>query len=127
MVPQPNSGATGEYAGLLCIKRFHDANQQSNRNVRAWAAAGGGRNCPADSRAGRRQVCLIPVSAHGTNPASAAMCGMKVVGIKVRAGRGGRTLLTRPRQSDAEGNVDVLDLKEKVRGDGRTASRTAGA
>jgi len=42
--------------------------------------------------------CLIPVSAHGTNPASAAMCGMKVVGIK----------------SDSEGNVDVEDLKEKI-------------
>jgi glycine dehydrogenase len=72
---QPNSGATGEYAGLLCIKRYHEANGQAHRTV-----------------------CLIPSSAHGTNPASAAMCGMKVVGVK----------------SDSEGNVDLVDLKEKA-------------
>lgn len=52
---QPNSGAQGEYSGLLCIRAYHQANGQGHRNV-----------------------CLIPVSAHGTNPASAAMCGMKV-------------------------------------------------
>jgi len=75
MSSQPNSGATGEYAGLLCIKDFHTSNGQANRNI-----------------------CLIPNSAHGTNPASAVMAGMSVVGI----------------QSDAEGNVDVEDLKKKI-------------
>jgi glycine dehydrogenase len=49
------SGAQGEYAGLLCIREYHKANKQSHRNV-----------------------CLIPVSAHGTNPASAVMAGMEV-------------------------------------------------
>ena len=53
---QPNSGAQGELAGLLAIRAFHLANNDSHRNI-----------------------CLIPTSAHGTNPASAAMCGMKVV------------------------------------------------
>ena len=53
---QPNSGAQGEYAGLMTIRKFHKSNNQGNRNV-----------------------CLIPNSAHGTNPASAQMCGMKVV------------------------------------------------
>lgn len=71
---QPNSGATGEYAGLLCIKRYHESRGDTKRNI-----------------------CLIPVSAHGTNPASAAIAGLKVVGIK----------------SDSEGNVDLKDLQEK--------------
>lgn len=53
---QPNSGAQGEYAGLLAIKEYHRSNGNENRDV-----------------------CLIPVSAHGTNPASATMAGMKVV------------------------------------------------
>lgn len=53
---QPNSGAQGEYTGLLAIRRFHKANGQPNRDV-----------------------CLIPKSAHGTNPATAQMLGMKVV------------------------------------------------
>jgi glycine dehydrogenase len=69
---QPNSGAQGEYAGLLCIKAYHESRGDTHRNV-----------------------CLIPVSAHGTNPASAAMCGMKVVVVK----------------SDEKGNVDLADLK----------------
>ena len=55
---QPNSGAQGEYAGLLCIRAYHKSRGDHHRNV-----------------------CLIPVSAHGTNPASATMCGMKVSGL----------------------------------------------
>jgi glycine dehydrogenase len=69
---QPNAGSQGEYAGLLAIKAFHEARGE-----------------------GHRDVCLIPFSAHGTNPASAHMAGMKVV---VTA-------------CDAEGNVDIDDLK----------------
>jgi glycine dehydrogenase len=72
---QPNSGAQGEYAGLLCIRGYHKSRGDHNRDV-----------------------CLIPVSAHGTNPASASMCGMTVVVVK----------------SDDAGNVDVKDLKEKA-------------
>lgn len=72
---QPNSGAQGEYAGLLCIREYHIANGDDNRNI-----------------------CLIPVSAHGTNPASASMCGMKVVVVK----------------SDDMGNIDLEDLKAKA-------------
>jgi len=59
MSMQPNSGAQGEYAGLLTISAYHRANGESDRDI-----------------------CLIPVSAHGTNPASAQMCGMKVVVVK---------------------------------------------
>merc|ERR1719326_372322 len=72
---QPNSGATGEYAGL--------------RAIRAYQAAQG---------EAARDVCLIPVSAHGTNPASAAMCGMRIVAIGC----------------DADGNIDMADLKAKA-------------
>ena len=71
---QPNAGSQGEYAGLLVIKAFHEANGQGHRNI-----------------------CLIPSSAHGTNPASAHMAGMTVV---VTA-------------CDAQGNVDLGDLKTK--------------
>tara|TARA_B100000686_G_scaffold331763_1_gene395677 strand:+ start:490 stop:3357 length:2868 start_codon:yes stop_codon:yes gene_type:complete len=71
---QPNSGAQGEYAGLMTIRKYHMSNNQKNRNV-----------------------CLIPSSAHGTNPASAQMCGMKVVVINC----------------DEDGNVDLNDLKDK--------------
>ena len=71
---QPNSGAQGEYAGLMTIRAFHQNNNQSNRNV-----------------------CLIPSSAHGTNPASAQMSGMKVVVINC----------------DNNGNIDLEDLKSK--------------
>ncbi len=72
---QPNAGSQGEYAGLLVIRAFHTANGDTNRNV-----------------------CLIPSSAHGTNPASAVMAGMKVVVVKC----------------DDDGNVDLADLKTKI-------------
>lgn len=72
---QPNSGAQGEYAGLLVIKSYHSASGNSQRNI-----------------------CLIPASAHGTNPASAVMAGMKVVVVK----------------TDKKGNIDFQDLKEKA-------------
>lgn len=72
---QPNSGAQGEYAGLLAIRAYHQANGQHQRNV-----------------------CLIPASAHGTNPASAQLAGMDVVVVA----------------SDENGNVDVADLKAKI-------------
>jgi len=69
---QPNSGAQGEYAGLLAIRAYHRARGE-----------------------GHRDICLIPESAHGTNPASAQMCGMTVVVTKC----------------DANGNVDVEDIR----------------
>ena len=72
---QPNSGAQGEYAGLMAIRRYHRARGESHRNI-----------------------CLIPTSAHGTNPASAVMAGMKVVLISC----------------DDSGNVDMQDLRAKV-------------
>jgi len=72
---QPNSGAQGEFAGLSVIRAYLNDNGGAHRNI-----------------------CLIPVSAHGTNPASAAMVGMKIVPVK----------------SDNDGNVDVNDLKEKA-------------
>ncbi len=72
---QPNSGAQGEYAGLLTIRAYH-----------------------ADKKQLHRDVMLIPISAHGTNPASAVMAGMKVVVVK----------------SDDEGHIDVDDLKTKA-------------
>ena len=72
---QPNSGAQGEYAGLLTIRAYHENNKNTNRTV-----------------------ILIPVSAHGTNPASAVMAGFKVVVTKC----------------DEAGNIDMDDLKEKV-------------
>jgi len=72
---QPNAGSQGEYAGLLAIRRYHLANGDTHRNV-----------------------CLIPVSAHGTNPASAVMVGMKVVGVKC----------------DEKGNIDMPDLAARI-------------
>ena len=72
---QPNAGAQGEFAGLMVIRKFHEKNDETNRNV-----------------------CLIPSSAHGTNPASAQMVGMKVVVVKC----------------DQHGNVDFEDLKKKA-------------
>ncbi len=72
---QPNSGAQGEYAGLMVIRAYHESRGDSQRNI-----------------------CLIPSSAHGTNPASAVMAGMKVVVTK----------------STKEGNIDVDDLREKA-------------
>ena len=72
---QPNSGAQGEFAGLMVIKAYHESRGDHHRNI-----------------------CLIPSSAHGTNPASAVMAGMKVVVTK----------------STDEGNIDLVDLKEKA-------------
>ncbi len=72
---QPNSGAQGEYAGLLTIRRYHHANGDSQRNV-----------------------CLIPVSAHGTNPASAQMAGMDVVVVK----------------SAENGDIDLADFRARA-------------
>ena len=73
---QPNSGAQGEYAGLLVIRAYHIANNNSHRTI-----------------------CLIPASAHGTNPASAVMAGMDVVVI----------------DCDENGNIDIDDLKNKIK------------
>ena len=72
---QPNAGSQGEYAGLLVIREYHRSRDESHRDV-----------------------CLIPTSAHGTNPASAVMAGMKVVVVAC----------------DSEGNIDVADLREKA-------------
>lgn len=73
---QPNSGAQGEYAGLRAIRGYHESLNQPHRNI-----------------------CLIPISAHGTNPASAQMAGMKIEPIRV---------------SSANGNIDMIHLKEKL-------------
>jgi len=72
---QPNSGAQGEYAGLLTIRAYHEHHKQAHRNI-----------------------VLIPISAHGTNPASAVMAGFKVIVVAC----------------DAAGDIDVNDLKEKA-------------
>ena len=72
---QPNSGAQGEYAGLMTIRAYHESRGESHRNM-----------------------CIIPASAHGTNPASAVMAGMQVVVTK----------------TDEKGNIDLADLEEKV-------------
>ncbi len=72
---QPNSGAQGEYSGLMLIRAYHESRGEGHRNV-----------------------CIIPASAHGTNPASAVMAGMKVVVTK----------------TDEKGNIDVADLQAKV-------------
>jgi glycine dehydrogenase len=72
---QPNAGSQGEYAGLLAIRAWHESRGENHRNV-----------------------CLIPTSAHGTNPASAVMAGMKVV----------------PVACDTNGNIDVTDLRAKA-------------
>ncbi|XP_031492046.1 glycine dehydrogenase (decarboxylating), mitochondrial-like [Nymphaea colorata] len=70
---QPNAGAAGEYAGLMVIRAYHKARGDHHRNV-----------------------CIIPVSAHGTNPASAAMCGMKIVAVG----------------TDAKGNINIEELRK---------------
>ena len=75
MSMQPNSGAQGEYAGLLVIKAYHESRGDKHRNI-----------------------VLIPTSAHGTNPASAAMCGLQIVLVKC----------------DEKGNIDVNDMREKA-------------
>ena len=72
---QPNAGSQGEYAGLLAIQEYHKSNGDDKRNV-----------------------CLIPTSAHGTNPASAVMAGMKIVPIKC----------------DDDGNIDIKDLEKQA-------------
>jgi glycine dehydrogenase len=72
---QPNAGSQGEYAGLLCIHAYHASRGEAHRDI-----------------------CLIPTSAHGTNPASAVMAGMKVVAVAC----------------DKEGNIDVADLRAKA-------------
>ncbi|MEX0314207.1 MAG: aminomethyl-transferring glycine dehydrogenase [Allomuricauda sp.] len=72
---QPNSGAQGEYAGLMTIRAYHESRGEGHRNI-----------------------CIIPASAHGTNPASAVMAGMKVVVTK----------------TDDKGNIDVADLTDKI-------------
>ena len=72
---QPNAGSQGEYAGLQVIRQYHQSKGEGHRNV-----------------------CLIPESAHGTNPASAVMCGMKVVAVKC----------------DRDGNIDLQDLQTKA-------------
>ncbi len=72
---QPNSGASGEYAGLIAIQRYHESRGEGHRNV-----------------------CLIPSSAHGTNPATASMVSMKVVVVKC----------------DEDGNIDMADLAAKI-------------
>ncbi|MGB3298716.1 MAG: aminomethyl-transferring glycine dehydrogenase [Phormidesmis sp.] len=73
---QPNAGSQGEYAGLLVVHQYHESRGDSHRNI-----------------------CLIPQSAHGTNPASAVMAGMKVVAVKC----------------DDDGNIDVADLEAKAK------------
>ena len=72
---QPNAGSQGEYAGLLAIKRYHESRGDQQRDI-----------------------CLIPSSAHGTNPASAALAGLKIVIV----------------ECDTQGNVDMADLKDKA-------------
>ena len=72
---QPNAGSQGEYAGLLAIQEYHRSNGDTKRNI-----------------------CLIPTSAHGTNPASAVMAGMKIV----------------PVNCDDDGNIDLKDLEKKA-------------
>ncbi len=72
---QPNAGSQGEYAGLQVIRKCHDSQGE-----------------------GHRHICLIPESAHGTNPASAVMCGLKVVAVKC----------------DEEGDINIADLKAKA-------------
>jgi glycine dehydrogenase len=72
---QPNAGSQGEYAGLQVIRKYHDSRGYTHRNI-----------------------CLIPESAHGTNPASAVMCGLKVIPVKC----------------DIQGDIDMVDLKAKA-------------
>jgi glycine dehydrogenase len=72
---QPNSGAQGEYAGLMTIRAYHLSRGDD-----------------------QRKICLIPASAHGTNPASAAMAGMKIIVTKTME----------------NGNIDVEDVREKA-------------
>ena len=81
---QPNSGAQGEYAGLLTIRAYHRSRGEDHRDV-----------------------CLIPASAHGTNPASATMCGLKVVVVA----------------TDAKGNIDLEDFRTKAEANAKNFSQ----
>jgi glycine dehydrogenase len=72
---QPNSGASGELTGLLCIRKYHESKGEASK----------------------RNICLIPISAHGTNPASASLAGMKVVVVKAL---------------EKDGSIDIQDLKK---------------
>ena len=72
---QPNSGASGEYAGLMAIRAYHHSRGDQHRNV-----------------------CIIPTSAHGTNPASAIMAGMTIVTVS----------------TDAQGNIDIAEMRKKA-------------
>jgi hypothetical protein len=72
---QPNSGASGEYAGLMSIRGYHRSRGDEHRNI-----------------------CIIPVSAHGTNPASAVMAGMDIVTVS----------------TDAKGNIDIEEMRAKA-------------
>ncbi|HEX2843332.1 aminomethyl-transferring glycine dehydrogenase [Hyphomicrobium sp.] len=78
---QPNSGAQGEYAGLLTIRAYHKSRGEEHRNI-----------------------CLIPASAHGTNPASASMCGLKVIVVA----------------TDPKGNIDLADFRAKAEANAET-------
>ena len=73
---QPNSGANGEYAGIMAIMKYHASRQDFDR-----------------------KLCIIPTSAHGTNPASANMCGLTIVGVNC----------------DEEGNIDMEDFRAKIK------------
>ena len=73
---QPNSGATGEYAGLMAIKKYHYSRGDTHRDI-----------------------CLVPTSAHGTNPATAQICGMKII----------------PLGCDENGNIRLEEVKEKCK------------
>lgn len=73
---QPNSGAQGELAGLMAIRAYHKSRGEDHRDI-----------------------CLVPVSAHGTNPASASMAGCKIVEIKV---------------IDETGEIDMVDVRDKL-------------
>lgn len=73
---QPHSGATGEYAGLMAIKKYHESRGDHHRNI-----------------------CLVPTSAHGTNPATAQLCGMKIV----------------PINCDEDGNIRADEVEEKAK------------
>jgi glycine dehydrogenase len=73
---QPHSGATGEYAGLMAIKKYHESRGEGHRNI-----------------------CICPTSAHGTNPATAVICGMKII----------------PIGCDENGNIIVSEVEEKCK------------
>ena len=81
---QPNAGSQGEYAGLLAIREYHDFMERKKLKIENVKSV--------------RDVCLIPTSAHGTNPASAVVAGLRVV----------------PVACDGAGNIDIADLRKKA-------------